>query len=1135
MSTFDSLDLLREEHRQLQEKYAQLQEQNIILQTRIEPDANPDDCFAGQLLSTVRSLFEHHKFSDIVIRLGKHELKCHKFLLTTRSKHWSDLETKDFIEISGVNLKAFNIVYRWMYTDSLPSNATQFETSLVQEVCQIAFQFNFGALQSRCIQLLKSRVDVENCISLFEFADMENIGELRDYCSTVVAVHWKDIKPEKFSHLSALSLLRLLKKNSLHVLHSIIHLNREDVLLVYLTENAGNISDIVNSVNEQGLSALELSLSLGHVNIASLLLRNNANCNALDDSGDTILMRMIEKGRFVIVICDAIACDFLATAGADLNFVQEKTGSTILHRVASSKSNQTALVEWICKWLMKINVNAVDVQGRTALLLSVTCGNISLAKALLNCEADLIRADNAGNTPLFVALCNNELELAENIAKYGGQPTVNHIIGGNSLLHLFVEKDDVQTVRFLLKHHVSINTENAEGETPLQIAVKRNNTSIVNLLLDCKASIQIGHPSKDLLLHEVISKGPEMLKIFAVKCKGINWSSGGLLSHALKIKALDCAKIVVSMGGQIEETDSLGNSLLIQRILLSDDDGASFLLELGASHSVRDSEGRSCLELAARNGLINTLKIICGLGVNINERSRSSSGYTVLMSTLSEGHYDCAALLVSLGCDLESITDNGLFEQSMLHHFIDVANEEASVFLIQSGCNGDAVRVSLNSNKAVEEFPLHRAVQAHMNRVVAALVTNNANLAAQDWQGRTACHIAVCERNHEALSELLKASNVEFLSVRDKFGHTPLSQALFLKEYTLATEMVNRQPHITLQSNGNGKDQITWNLKEFKVLIVLCIYVGENLLHISVKLNDLEGVLFLLSTSSDITRATDSSGHTALHYAADVDNELILRNLLLVGCEVNTVALNGSTALHIAARGNRPHHMEILLENGANADQVDDRHENALLNAVRYGSWDCVRILLNMSNIDGLALNNHGQSSLHLCAMLSNDKVQAGKSPVDICELLIKREASVSTEKAFCAYIDQRDVDGNTALMMAYMAGNGDVCRCLLRYGATMGARNADGRTIFTYETPTKLLLFRLLDSLEREPRWSDGDICDCGVRFSITLRKHHCRHCGRLVCAKCSEITMPIAKFGEEKRVRVCSLCVEVLTKGVR
>uniref|UniRef100_A0A158PI66 FYVE-type domain-containing protein n=1 Tax=Angiostrongylus costaricensis TaxID=334426 RepID=A0A158PI66_ANGCS len=526
----------------------------------------------------------------------------------------------------------------------------------------------------------------------------------------------------------------------------------------------------------------------------------------------------------------------------------------------------------------------------------------------------------------------------------------------------------------------------------------------------------------------------------------------------------------------------------------------------------RDSEGRSCLELAALYGLISTLRIICGLGVNINERTHDGSGYTVLMHSLSKGHYECAELLVSLGCDLESVTLDGLYLQTMLHHFIDIVDEEAAVFLIKSGCDGNAVRVPRDSNNLVEETPLHRAVSAQMNKIVAALVSSKTNLNVQDAHGRTACHICVQERNHIALSELLKANDVEFLSIRDKFGHTPFSQALFSKQHVVFL-LLARLPHVALQTNGNG----------------------ENLLHTSVKLNDLESVLFLLSTSSDATRATDGSGRNALHYAADVDNELILRNLLLVGCDVNVTAKDGSTALHAAVRGNRPHHTEILLENAANANQVDDRHENALSVAVRYGSLDCVKVLLDNSSVDGFSLNKNGQSALHLCAMLTTEKVQSRTAPVEICELLLRREARALPEKVFSAYVDLRDADGNTALMLAYMVGNGDVCRCLLRYGATMGARNSDGDTIFTYETPTRLLLFRLLDSLEKEPRWSDGDICDCGVRFSITVRKHHCRHCGRLVCAKCSEVTMPIAKFGEEKRVRVCSLCVEVLTKGVQ
>ncbi|KHJ83642.1 ankyrin repeat protein [Oesophagostomum dentatum] len=407
----------------------------------------------------------------------------------------------------------------------------------------------------------------------------------------------------------------------------------------------------------------------------------------------------------------------------------------------------------------------------------------------------------------------------------------------------------------------------------------------------------------------------------------------------------------------------------------------------------RDEGGRSCLELAAFYGLINTLRVICGLGVNINERVDGGYGYTVLKHTLSEDHYDCAQLLVSLGCDLESTTADGSFIQTMLHYFIDSDDEKAAVFLVQSGCNGNAKRVSRDSGEEREESALHRAVSSGMNKLVSALVAAKVSLTWQDAQGRTACHVAVQERNAEALSELLKASDVSFLSIRDKIGQTPFSMAVVTKEHSLAAAIVERQPHVALQTNGNG----------------------ENLLHTTVKSNDLESVLFLLSTQTDATRVTtDGSKRSALHYAANVDNELILRNLILAGCDVGATAADGSTALHVAVRANRPVHAEILLENGADPNVVDERSENALLAAVRCGSVDCVEVLVGNPKVDSLAVNKNGQTALHLCSTLTGEKVPPKSSPAEICDLLLRREAGRLSDKDFGAYVDLRDADGNT-------------------------------------------------------------------------------------------------------------------------
>lgn len=73
------------------------------------------------------------------------------------------------------------------------------------------------------------------------------------------------------------------------------------------------------------------------------------------------------------------------------------------------------------------------------------------------------------------------------------------------------------------------------------------------------------------------------------------------------------------------------------------------------------------------------------------------------------------------------------------------------------------------------------------------------------------------------------------------------------------------------------------------------------------------------------------------------------------------------------------------------------------------------------------------------------------------------------------------------------MKGKGNLCRCLVKAGACLGCMNRDGVTLFNYQVATKQLLTSLLDSLEREPPWSTGDIClECGNEFKFTMRRHH-------------------------------------------
>lgn len=71
--------------------------------------------------------------------------------------------------------------------------------------------------------------------------------------------------------------------------------------------------------------------------------------------------------------------------------------------------------------------------------------------------------------------------------------------------------------------------------------------------------------------------------------------------------------------------------------------------------------------------------------------------------------------------------------------------------------------------------------------------------------------------------------------------------------------------------------------------------------------------------------------------------------------------------------------------------------------------------------------------------------------------------------------------------------------------------------------------------SADSAPEWFDGESCHrCRYKFSMLIRKHHCRSCGQVFCAKCSSKTSTIPKFGIEKEVRVCDVCFEKINKKI-
>lgn len=74
---------------------------------------------------------------------------------------------------------------------------------------------------------------------------------------------------------------------------------------------------------------------------------------------------------------------------------------------------------------------------------------------------------------------------------------------------------------------------------------------------------------------------------------------------------------------------------------------------------------------------------------------------------------------------------------------------------------------------------------------------------------------------------------------------------------------------------------------------------------------------------------------------------------------------------------------------------------------------------------------------------------------------------------------------------------------------------------------------FRTADT---EVRWKDDDDVancpNCNILFTVTVRKHHCRHCGGIFCEKC--LSKTVHSGPRRKLARVCDMCHTLLTPNI-
>lgn len=491
------------------------------------------------------------------------------------------------------------------------------------------------------------------------------------------------------------------------------------------------------------------------------------------------------------------------------------------------------------------------------------------------------------------------------------------------------------------------------------------------------------------------------------------------------------------------------------------------------------------------------------MGVSFS--SVDDRGECPLWVALDSNQEEIASVLVRHGVDTDCWSlgpENTL--QTLLHRSIDENKEDIACFLIRSGCDLDSARQPAPNHPDSDEgksklAPLHLCCQWGLLKTLQALIDHGANVNAIDRELKSPLHIAIENQNDEIIGIMLCHPGID-LKMRDKAGNTPFAAALLRRNHKAAQNILERIPNAAEQLDQRGR----------------------NFLHVAIMKDDLESVLFLLAIQVDVnSRVHDVNQTPPLHLAAASENEMILRNLVLAGARVNERDATQKVALHVAVERGRVELVSALLHNGADFDAVDNDGNNSLHIAVREGHLPVVRELLTESTINAECVNLKGRNPMHELCRYGKDQTAAA-----ICELFLESMPNYP--------LNTPDLQGNTPLLLAYMRGQAPLCKILIKSGACLGHENKDGVTIFNFQLATNQLLHKLLDQLPQESPWATSDLCqECGAKFTITMRKHHCRHCGRILCSKCSNFDVPIIKFGQNKPTRVCGICFEVLQIG--
>eukprot|EP00968_Pinguiococcus_pyrenoidosus_P022409 scaffold3218_cov161-Pinguiococcus_pyrenoidosus.AAC.2 len=602
-------------------------------------------------------------------------------------------------------------------------------------------------------------------------------------------------------------------------------------------------------------------------------------------------------------------------ASEDYNLPQSKKNELLLQKV--TRGDIAGIMDWILKGADP-NVRLTDERtdkDETLLHFAVRSQPLDVVQTLLEKGADRTLTDDLGQTPLHYASKRPKSFITTLLEEHGPPANLEDFINaedaeGNTPLSLAVKASRKVNAETLLRAGALVDTL-VQGQTVLLMAIDQGNADIVELVLDHKADPNLRESTTN--------------------------------AHPLHMALLKEQQSVVKM-----------------------------LLEKGADPDAISNE-KTCLHVAIEKEDVASTSCLLDHGADPDRLSAGRSPLHIAIEAVAEHK---AGFLARLGGNSNPM--------QIFRLLLTKANVER-----RTGTE--------------ESTPLHIAARTANKALVQELINQGANVFLKDKTGRTPFHVAAevggAVSHRKDVLEVLKVENAEILLAKDKDGRTALHQAVLSGQKVEVVEWLLTNGASPDDGDGSGKTPLDLAVDHERWQILL-ILVAKSVtlsnpeaqgcqwtpLHVAAAKNRVQIVTCVVKyiKQGDIrgfgVDQKDSKGRTPLHVALQNKAEAAAECLLRLGASATIADNKGRTPMHYAAEKNCEEAVKWLIENSVGVNVADSQSRSPLHLAAGARLETMVDLLLDAGGADSKCTDEGGRTPADFCVYIRYERAQTNEA-----------------------------------------------------------------------------------------------------------------------------------------------------------